>query len=105
MKVELHFNRNGGIKLTDKEAAGVPPLVGDLQYCNRWVSPTRTLPALELVAPGINNGKGLLAVLYEPRFTGLRTDWISFIGYEVLTFGKQKQLVIQEWRCYVKTFG
>jgi hypothetical protein len=105
MKVELHFNRNAGIKLTDKEAAGVPPLVGELQYCNRWVSETRTLPALELVGPGINSITSLLAVLFEPRFTGLRTNWLTFIGYEVLTFGEQKQLVIQEWRCYVKTFS
>jgi len=78
----------------------MPPLVGDLKLCQRWVSPTRTLPALELTSAAISNGSGLVAVLFEPRITGLGNNWLRFTGYEVLTFGQERQLVIQEWRCY-----
>lgn len=101
MKVELHLIRRNGIKLPEREAAGIPPLVGELKLCQRWVSATRTLPALELSAVGIHNGSGLLSVLYEPRLVILRSCWLRFTGYEVLAFGDQKQLVIQEWRCCI----
>lgn len=101
MKVKLHLIRRNGIKLPDKEADGMPPLVGELKLCQRWVSPTRTLPALELTTAAITNGSGLLAVLFEPRIAGLGSHWLRFTGYEVLTIAQQKQLVIQEWRCDV----
>lgn len=99
MKVELHLVRRNGIKLPEREADGTLPLVGELKLCQRWVSATRTLPALELTAVGIQNGGGLLSVLYEPRLVGLVSCWLRFAGYEVLVFGDQKQLVVQEWRC------
>lgn len=101
MKVELHLIRRNGIKLPEREAAGIPPLMGELELCQRWVSATRTLPALELTAAGISNGSGLLSVLYEPRLVSLGSCWLRFTGYEVLAFSDQKQLVIQEWRCCI----
>ena len=101
MKVELHLVRRHGIKIPAREADGMPPLVGELKLCERWISATRTLPALELTAVGTHNGNGLLSVLYEPRLVGLASGWLRFTGYEVLAFGNQKQLVVQDWRCYV----
>lgn len=100
MRVELHLVRRNGIKLPEREADGMPPLVGEMKLCERWVSATRTLPALELIAVGTNNGSGLLSVLYEPRLVGLGSCWLRFTGYEVLAVGDQKQLVVQDWRCY-----
>lgn len=103
MRVELHLVRRNGIKLLEREVSGIPPLVGDLKLSERWVSATRTLPALELTAVGAHNGTGLLCVLYEPRLVGLGASWLRFTGYEVLAFDDQKQLVVQDWRCYART--
>lgn len=103
MRVELHIVRRYGIKLPDREAAGMDPLRGDLRLCERWVSPTRALPALELTADCITNGRGLLAVLYEPKIVALGSNWMRFTGYEVHQLGDHKQLVIQDWRCLVSS--
>lgn len=103
MKVELHFVRCRGVKVPSKEADGYQPLVGELKMCNRWVSPTRTLPALELTAAGVTNGSGLVAVLYEPRLVSLGSNWMRFTGFEIYDEGGLKQLVIQDWRCLVQT--
>lgn len=103
MRVELHLVRRNGIKLLEREVSGIPPLVGELKLSERWVSATRTLPALELTAVGAHNGTGLLSILYEPRLVGLGANWLRFTGYEVLTFDDQKQLVVQDWRCYART--
>lgn len=103
MRVELHLVRRNGIKLLEREVSGIPPLVGDLKLSERWVSATRTLPALELTAVGAHNGTGLLSILYEPRLVGLGASWLRFTGYEVLAFDDQKQLVVQDWRCYART--
>ena len=103
MRVELHIVRRYGIKLPDREADGMEPLRRDLRLCQRWVSPTKTLPALELTANGITNGNGLLAVLYEPKIVALGSNWMRFSGYEVHLLGDQKQLVMQDWRCLVSS--
>jgi len=103
MRVELHIVRRYGIKLPDREAAGIDPLHGDLRLCERWVSPTKALPALELTATGISVASGLLAILYEPKIVALGSNWMRFSGYEVHQLGDQKQLVIQDWRCLVST--
>lgn len=101
MVIELHFVRRCGVKIPDRDAAAVPPLIGQLEMRNRWVSETRTLPALELSKRESSNGTGVLAVLYEPRLVGLNSNWVRFTGFEVLCLGEEKQLVVQDWRCYV----
>ena len=101
MKVEVHFVPRHGIKISDREAAGILPLVGDLMLCEERVSAMRTLPTLSLTASGITNGAGLLAVLYEPRIIMLGNSWIRVSGYQLIHRGDEKQLVVQDWRCYV----
>ena len=101
MKVEVHFVRRHGIKISDREAAGILPLVGDLMLCEERVSAMRTLPTLSLTASGITNSAGLLAVLYEPRIIMLGNNWMRFSGYELIRQSDEKQLVVQDWRCYV----
>jgi len=101
MQVKLHIIRRNGIKMTSREAGCLPPLVGDLEMRDRWVSETRSLPSLQLSAVNVTNGTGLLAILYEPRLTGITSSWMRFNGFEVLRLGDEKQLVVQEWRCYV----
>lgn len=101
MKAEVHFIRRCGVKIPDKEAAGMPPLVGELHLDQAWVTKGRTLPALLLSAVGVTNGTGMLAILYEPRIVMLGNSWMRFTGYEVLRQGDEKLLVVQDWRCYV----
>ncbi len=101
MKVEVHLVRRSGIKIPDREVSGVLPLVGDLMLHEERVSANRTLPTLSLTASGVTNGAGLLAVLYEPRIIMLGNNWMRFSGYELIRRGDEKQLVVQDWRCYV----
>ena len=101
MKVEVHFVRRYGIKITDREAAEIQPLVGNLMLCEERVSAMRTLPTLSLITSGVTNGAGLLAVLYEPKIIMLGNNWMRFSGYELIRRGDEKQLVVQDWRCYV----
>lgn len=101
MKAEVHLVRYCGIKIPDKEAAGRPPLVGILRLDQTWVTKSRTLPALILTAVGVTNGSGMLAILYEPRIVLLGDSWLRFSGFEMLRQGDEKQLVVQDWRCYV----
>jgi len=101
MKAEVHLVRRRGIKIPEKEAAGVPPLVGILHLDQTWVTKSRTLPALILTAVGVTNETGRLAILYEPRIVMLGNNWMRFTGFEVLRQGEDKQLVVQDWRCYV----
>jgi len=101
MKVELHLVRRCGIKIPAREAGGIPALVGEMEMSNRWVSETRALPALELTTCGVTNGTGVLAVLYEPKIVALSSNWIRFTGFELVRQGENKQLVVQDWRCYV----
>lgn len=101
MRVELHLVRRNGIKITEREAAGQPVLVGELQKTTRLVAKSHFVPVLQLTATGVTNGSGVVALLYEPQLSGLTHNWMRFVGYEVLTQGTVRQLVIQEWRCYV----
>ena len=101
MKAEVHLVRRCGIKIPEKEAAGFPPLVGELRLDQTWITKGRTLPALILTAAGITNETGMLAVLYEPRIVMLGNNWMRFTGFEVLLQGDEKQLVVQDWRCYL----
>jgi len=101
MKAKVHRVRRCGIKIPDKEAAGVPPLVGILHLDQTWVTKSRTLPALILTADGVTNGSERLAILYEPQIVLLGNNWMRFTGFEMLRQGDEKQLVVQDWRCYV----
>ena len=101
MKAEVHLVRRCGIKIPAKEAAGVPPLVGFLHLDQTWVTKSRTLPALILTAVGVTNATGRLAILYEPRIVMLGNSWMRFTGFEMLRQGEEKQLVVQDWRCYL----
>ena len=100
MKAEVHRVRRCGIKIPEKESAGMPPLVGMLHLDHTWVTKSRTLPALTLTAVGVTNETGMLAILYDPRMVMLGNNWMRFTGFEMLRQGDEKQLVVQDWRCY-----
>lgn len=102
MHAEVHFVRRQGIKIPERDSRGISPLKGTLTLGHRWVSDTKTLPALELHESSPGSERGLLAILFEPRLTSMHSNWMRFNGYEVLQIGDARQLVIQEWRCYIR---
>ncbi len=102
MKAEVHFVRRRGIKVPEREAGGIAPLVGNLKLTNRYVSASVALPVLELRAVSNVTDDGLLALLYEPRLLGMHHNWMRFTGFEVYKEGDEKQLVVQDWRCYIR---
>lgn len=101
MKIELHLTRQYGIKIPERDRAGINPLTGKLSLRNHWVTNEVNLPALVLSGGEAIGGEKILAILYEPRLVGLNDHWLRFTGYEIKGRDGERQLVVQDWRCHV----
>lgn len=100
MPAEVYLVRSQGVKIRDKEASSILPIVGDLALGARWISETRTKPALELRRPSDCSGTDVFAVLFDPKLVSMHANVMYFTRFEVLTMESGlRALVIQEWRC------
>lgn len=102
MQAQVTLIRHYGAKIPERELRSIKPLIGRLRLNDRWISQTRTKPALELLRLEDCTGLDVVVILFEPRLVSMRDATMRFVGYEVLPVeGGKKALAVQEWRCSI----
>ena len=102
MKADVYPVRSYGVKIPERDARSMKPMQGELTLGERWITQTRTKPALELRRMSDVGSDNTMAVLFEPKLVSMAGQLLYFSGYEVLpTENGLRTLTIQEWRCFV----